>query len=658
MNSKSGVRTRNSRFQKALNISNGEDEVITIYETSNNRSKIYQRRKDPLENTSSEATTPFKDRIKKKKINNNLTEIHVVKETGKSMKNKRENSKTAKREITFKEKGKNKSVDKITKNTLNNKKVKTIKSINLDEDDNDNDIQEIKFTSTNTNTNRVPRKNNEHHNSRNFALSKTASKTPDKSYKGKSKKKINIPKNNKKNNKKEKLPVNKNEKENEITQYELSSSEENDIKITQDKPNIDNNNNTNYIPKKTSKARKNPDINDIKSKTSIKELNSVNEDISLLNKKRKKERNVKSKTPNKLNKPKINIVNKIPFEVKDSPVKIKSGKSSSRTPVKNCTKKMKNILQAESGSNADINYNNYVSPDLALLNHLISEYGFEKVLDSLCKPKLNKEDKLDICVQGLRESSTNEKLLLFLIRMLFSYFNNKDKDKDKDKKGKIAEEKPKAKPQEKEKEKDNKISLSFLKSTSPENTNSNNELIDPSEKLISKSPIKTPNPSIINKQEINATTSMIIDENTIPPIHLMDETPKKIEKLPEKKKEGKSPIKARNEEVKKEKKNMSIGSHYHKDEDGFIYKYQVYKLDGQGNALFKCYDDKCSSEGMYDIDSRKFSVIMKHSLKYEEHDYIIGNENNEDNVFKEMYNLKKNDAQVYKEGNERSVKLY
>ena len=94
MNSKSGVRTRNSRFQKALNISNGEDEVITIYETSNNRSKIYQRRKDPLENTSSEATTPFKDRIKKKKINNNLTEIHVVKETGKSMKNKRENSKT------------------------------------------------------------------------------------------------------------------------------------------------------------------------------------------------------------------------------------------------------------------------------------------------------------------------------------------------------------------------------------------------------------------------------------------------------------------------------------------------------------------------------------------------------------------------------------
>ena len=103
---------------------------------------------------------------------------------------------------------------------------------------------------------------------------------------------------------------------------------------------------------------------------------------------------------------------------------------------------------------------------------------------------------------------------------------------------------------------------------------------------------------------------------------------------------------------------MSIGSHYHKDEDGLIYKYQVYKLDGQGNAIFKCYDDKCSSEGMYDLDSRKFSVTVKHNLKYNEHDYVINSDKNEDNVFKEMINLNKKEAQVYKEGNERTVKLY
>jgi len=109
---------------------------------------------------------------------------------------------------------------------------------------------------------------------------------------------------------------------------------------------------------------------------------------------------------------------------------------------------------------------------------------------------------------------------------------------------------------------------------------------------------------------------------------------------------------------KKEKKNMSIGSHYYKDKDGMIYKYQVFKLDGKGNAIFKCYDDKCSSEGVYDLDSRIFHVTNKHSLKYNEHDYIINLDKNEDNVFKEMKNLEKNNAQVFKEGNERTVKIY
>ena len=112
------------------------------------------------------------------------------------------------------------------------------------------------------------------------------------------------------------------------------------------------------------------------------------------------------------------------------------------------------------------------------------------------------------------------------------------------------------------------------------------------------------------------------------------------------------------DETKKEKKPTSIGSHYHKDVDGLIYKYQVYQLDGKGNALFKCYDDKCSSEGIYDLDSRKFGVNTKHSLKHQEHDYIINYDKGEDNVFKEMSKLNKNDAQVFKEGNERTVKIY
>ena len=76
---------------------------------------------------------------------------------------------------------------------------------------------------------------------------------------------------------------------------------------------------------------------------------------------------------------------------------------------------------------------------------------------------------------------------------------------------------------------------------------------------------------------------------------------------------------------------MSIGSHYHKnEEDGMLYKYQVYKLDGQGNAVFKCYDDKCASEGIYELDSRKFIVTVKHNLEHKEHDYVNNCDKNDD----------------------------
>ena len=61
---------------------------------------------------------------------------------------------------------------------------------------------------------------------------------------------------------------------------------------------------------------------------------------------------------------------------------------------------------------------------------------------------------------------------------------------------------------------------------------------------------------------------------------------------------------------------------------------------------------------MYELDSRKFTVTVKHSLKHQEHDYVMNYDKVEDNVFKEMTNLNKKDAQVFKEGNERSVKLY
>ena len=634
MTTKSQIKTRYSRFGKSSNF--GDGEIIVLGESTNNKSKVYQKRKELTENTSSEATTPNKRRIKKKKTDNESIEIYEVKNNGKGIKNRRENSKMITREINRKERGKNKSVDKIRKNSMNNKKENKMKSIALEESD--DEVEEINISSNVKNPSK-----------RNIRNRKYASKTPDKKERRKNIKNNNIPK-----NKKMKVADNKNR----MTQYELSS-EESEVEMTQGKIKTG----SLSSGKASQSQKKNEEEEDNKKSRSTIKVSKENS--SLLGKKRKNERNTRSRTPNKTDKSQIVVVNKVPIEIKNSPVKMRAGKSS-KTPLKNYPKKNKNISEVDSGSR------NYVTPELALLNHLISDFGFEKVLDSLCKAKLDRKDKLDSCVQGLRDSCANEKLPLFLIKMMFSYFDNKGKDKKEKMEEEVAEKiPPEILPQKiKEKEKDNKKSLSFIKSCSTEITNTNNELIEPSEKPLSKSPTKASN-SNVNKIDTNTSPIILEEQTSLPiqlteeppklPIKLTDEMPQKIDipKKEEKKKEDKSPIKARNEEVKKEKKNMSIGSHYHKnEEDGMLYKYQVYKLDGQGNAVFKCYDDKCASEGIYELDSRKFIVTVKHNLEHKKHDYINNCDKNDDNVFKEMINLNKNDAQVFKEGNERSVKLY
>ena len=657
MYAKNQAKTRNSRYSK------DNEEIIEIKEPLNRKNKVYQRRKDYTENTSSEATTPNKKGIKKKKIDEELIEIieQDNKKGGRYPKRK-ESLKPPIREIRKKEKGKNKSVDKIRKNIItNNKKEKKTTSITLDETDNENEEEQIQLTSTVYRPSKKNIKNDPQ-------TKKNISRTPDKKNKKKNKNEINLPKNNKKKGRKI--------KENKITQYELSSSEENEIEDTQDKDK-DKVNSGFFSSRKASQSKK--VLQEIeKSKSTIK---SAKESERILGRKRKNERNVKSKTPNKMNKSQIRIVNKIPIEIKNSPVKMRAGKSS-RTPVKNNSKKIKNIFPVDSASSNSFDSKNYVTPELAVLNQLIVEFGFEKVLDSLCKAKLNHKNKLDSCVEGLRESCATEKLPLFLIKMLFSYFDKKNKELDnKEKSPEKTQEKTEEKltvPQivkdneiekekEKEKEKEIKKSLSMLKSTSTENTNTNNnELNEYSEKPLTK-------PTLEQQNIVQNIAQMIVEEQISTPIHLEEEEPtnsaqipspaKKEKKVPqqeikENKKLDKSPLKTPKEEGKKEKKNMSIGSHYHKDVDGLIYKYQVFKLDGKGNAIFKCYDDKCKSEGTYDLDSRKFGVTAKHSLKHQEHDYIINYDKSEDNVFKEMSNLNKNDAQVFKEGNERTVKIY
>ena len=259
MTTKSQMKTRYSRYGRSTNF--GDDEIIEISEPSNNKAKVYQRRKDLTENTSSEATTPNKRRVKKKKLDSEAIEIYEVRNNARNIKNRRENSKMTPGEINRKERGKNKSVDKIRKNNVNNKKENKIKSIALEEMD--DEIEEINISSNVKNPSK-----------KNMRKSKLASKTPDKRDRRKSKNNIM------QNNKKKKVVDNKNR----MTQYEISS-EDSDLEITQDKINKGS-----LSSRKASKSQKRNEEENNKSRSTIKVSKENN---PLLGKKRKNERNTR-----------------------------------------------------------------------------------------------------------------------------------------------------------------------------------------------------------------------------------------------------------------------------------------------------------------------------------------------------------------------------
>ena len=341
---------------------------------------------------------------------------------------------------------------------------------------------------------------------------------------------------------------------------------------------------------------------------------------NLLGRKRKSDnKDDKSPTPNKKtgkgeNQNKKNQTGRTPH--KDA--KLKSNSSFQNND-------SKNLFLPKMGNDTKSS-RNFATPELAVLNQLIMEYGFEEVLDSLCKPKLDQNSKLDSCLQGLKDSCANEKLPLILVRLMFSYFESKIGDK----KGKDTIRSTSAKK------------LSTVKCLT-ENGNVKN--VAPS-----KTPSKPP------KEKENGETPIPIDDGEIKKGKNYKPAKKTIPMENNKKNSAKNGMKEENK--KPGKKITSIGSHYHKDEDGKIFKYQVSNLDGKGNAVFKCYDDKCSGTGLYALESKKFEVIKKHNLKHDEHEYIINFDKDGDIVFKELIETEKNDAQVFKENGERNVKLY
>lgn len=660
--------TKNQQKQK--HSKNDDDEIIEIEDISNQRqSRVSQKRKEQ-ENTSSEATTPNKKKKNKRK-NEDAELIEIMDIESPEIPNKKKaSSPTArpkKSEIKItenNEKGKKrekpsvKSVSKINakdKSPLNKKKKEIkVASITLEESDNDSDMEEI--TEINAGSTRK----------------KSTTKIPGKKSSNKSRTNVS---NQSNKNKKSERKSGKNEKNQDIIQYNLSDEESDKEeekgkgkagkvqnkypKKNRKKSSRTETNSGYYTIRKTSKSslKKIEDKGTIKSKSTIKVFRKEKDLKDTLNNLlgRKRKLSSKSKTPHKkANKP-GNTKDKDKAQSKNqnqpkvtsqsSLEKAKSPNPGSRAPKKNY--KNNNSISFEQKVDIDLLDSNkkFSTPECAILNQLILEYGFERVLDALCKSKLDQKNKLDSCLQGLKDSCTNNKLPYLLMKMLLSYFESKFDEQSK---------RPYA-----------KRSTSANKSTSISILNDNPK----SKNLPSNSPLKNnktnkaDNPKK-DKNQVNISPIEIDEEEEEVKGNTMKNEKKALTSktlnvnnntnTPSNNVKGAS----KQEAKKGEKKATSIGSHYNKTTDGEIYKYQVSNLDGKGNAVFKCYDEKCTGVGIYDIESKKFTVSQKHSLKYAEHEFIINMEKENDNIFKDLKTTGKSDAQVFKENGERTVKMY
>jgi hypothetical protein len=519
-----------------------------------------------------------------------------------------------------------KSVNKIKEKEKNpiikgKKNQKKESSISLDESENDNE-NEIKVTTEVKISSQIQKKG--------------TSKPPKKKSINTTKDIMNDPE--KKNKMNEKKNGKKNEIDEEVMQCELSSESENEnIKEvnSNSRPNKrKNNNNKNkrnnkmssddydsgyFSSRKTSQKKKKINENkELKSRSTIKlslRDNSMKSKASnFLGKKRKIDQKSEESDP----------IVKVKYP--KAPSQMKAGKQKSKTPLKNNPKKNnKNNHNDLSMSKMDIDEQNgdkkYAIPELALLNQLITEYGFERVLDSFCKSTLNKKNKLDLCLQGLKNSCSNERLPFLLIKMLFSYFDDKYEVSYR-------------------KRSTSSIKKNNLKNISDNSNESQNNKNNSDYSLMDNCEDASPN-------EVKEEGAQDIKDKN-----------KKSKCLDNNNNNNKGVKNKKGDEKKGEKKMMSIGSHYNKSEDGKVYKYQIVSLDGKGNALFKCYDDKCSGTGNYNIETKEFSITKDHSLTHAEHDYIINSEKDGDKVFKDLIDNDKSDAQVFKENGERIVKIY
>ena len=613
-----------------------------------------KKKKDFVENTSSEATTPFKKKKINKKNDEDLIEIMDVdipdldkkkvsfpalrQKKSKSILPSKKNKKTEKESNqsipSLKLKGKSKSP--IFKDKRKNK----ISSINLygNNRDEESDIQM-------TINEKLDSHKNEKYEGNNINSYKNDFISQNKKYK-------KIQKINKSNDK-------------ASQQIELLSEDSGNEEYMQMLPQKRKKNNKSFEPsttinagclssnKTSKKENENPNEKDDKKSRTIIKMSSKQDQLNHMNnflgKKRKPEKKItESITPKKKNGKSI-TPNKNNLSSNTSiPSKTIANKSRPRTPIKAIDNKS-NILEDlrhpkigvnDKSPKIDINSNTL---EIAVLSQLVDKYGLESVLDSLCQPKLNINNELDSCLQGLKASCDDNRITLMMCKMIFTFFYSKIKEQ-------------KDSNQEKEKE---KVSSPPIISEIPDNKSISNNSMNDKDKLkyeIDKSPSKSNikfNNSVLSMMDqcIGGGSFQTEDKDK-------QSQEKKEKKTLENNKNTKIKDTKKEEGGKQGKKIMSIGSHYNKEETGKIYKYQVSSLDGKGYAIFKCFDDRCNGMGIYELETKKFVKTNIHKLNHGEHDYIMNNEKDSDEVFKQLIEKDKSDAQVFKENGERIVKYY
>ena len=246
-------------------------------------------------------------------------------------------------------------------------------------------------------------------------------------------------------------------------------------------------------------------------------------------------------------------------------------------------------------------YNNkkdILIPEIEMLYHFIKQHEIEKAINSIYNTKNFPNNKFDVCLKEIREIYGDNKLIIILIKSLISLLKeNINNDKN------------------------NRVSENSKKSQ-------NNEIFS----------VKN---NINNKIILDKEGS---DEN---PIQIFDD----IDNNNINEKDINNYFEMRNDKV------VSIESHYNKYKDGNIYKYEVGYLSGK-SVIFHCFDRRCFSYGILDLETKKFRVQKDHNLSYEAHNYIVNYKKNNDVIFKEMIEKKYLDSQVYKEGKNTIVRFY